>query len=72
LVDKSCIPFYGIIELTGRVRDQTISEAFIVIELKEDAILAMSFLLQHKCHIDFGKSVVGMARRQLACDDKFG
>jgi len=30
LADGSCIPFYGVIELTGRVRDQVISETFIV------------------------------------------
>jgi len=30
LVDGSCIPFYGIIELTGRVRDQVIQETFII------------------------------------------
>jgi len=30
LVDGSCIPSYGVIELTGRVRDQVISETFII------------------------------------------
>jgi len=30
LADESCIPFYDIIELTGRIRDQTIQETFIV------------------------------------------
>jgi len=38
LADGSCIPFYGVIELTGRVCDQVISETFIVSQLKEDAI----------------------------------
>jgi len=38
LANGSCIPFYGVIELTGRVRDQVISETFIVSHLKEDAI----------------------------------
>jgi len=41
LADGSCIPFYGMIELTGRVRDQVISETFIVSQLKEKAILGM-------------------------------
>jgi len=44
LADGSCIPFSGIIELTGRVRDQAIQETFIVSQLKEDAILGMPFL----------------------------
>jgi len=44
LADRSCIPFYSIIELTGRVRDQTIQETFIVGQLNENAILGMPFL----------------------------
>jgi len=44
LTNGSCISFYGVIELTGRVRDQVISETFIVSQLKVDAILGMSFL----------------------------
>jgi len=47
LVDGSCIPFYGVIELTGRVRDQVISDTFIVNQFKEDAILGMPFLKRH-------------------------
>jgi len=44
LVDRSCIPFYGIIELTGHVRDQAIRETFIVSQLEKDAIFGMPFL----------------------------
>jgi len=72
LADGSCIPFYGIIELMGRVRDQAIRETFIVSQLKEDAIFGMPFLKRHGCHIDFGKSAMVMAGRDLACVDKFG
>jgi len=38
LADESCIPFYGIIILLGRVGDQAIHETFIVRHLKQDAI----------------------------------
>jgi len=72
LADRSCIPFYGIIELTGRVRDQAIRETFIVSQLKEDAILGMPFLKRHGCHIDFSKSAMVMSGRELACVNKFG
>jgi len=72
LADGSCILFDGIIELTGRVRDQTIQEMFIVSQLKEDAILGMSFLKRHGCHIDFSKSAIVMSGRELACVNKFG
>jgi len=61
-----------VIELTGRVRDQLISKAFIVNQLKENAILGMPFLKRHKCHVDFSKSAVMMAGRELACVSRFG
>ena len=44
LANGSRIPFYGVIELTGRVCNQVISQTFIVSQLKEDAILGMPFL----------------------------
>jgi len=72
LADRSCIPFYRVIELTGRVRDHVISETFIVSQLKKDAILGIPFLKRHHCPIDFSKSAVMLARQELACVDKFG
>jgi len=69
--DGSCIPFYGLISLPGRFHDQAIHETFIVSQLKEDAILGMSFLEKHQCHMDFQKSVVVMAGKELVCVDKF-
>jgi len=72
LADRPCIPFYGVIELTGRACDQVTSEIFIVSQLKEDAILGMPFLKRHKCYIDFSKSVVMLAGRELVCVDRFG
>jgi len=49
-----------------------INETFFVSQLKEDAILGMPFLKRHRCHIDFNKSAVVMAGRELACVDRFG
>jgi len=72
LADGSYIPFYGVVELIGRVRDQVISETIIFSQLKEDAILGMPFLKRHRCHIEFNKSAVMMAGRELACLDRFG
>jgi len=72
LADGSCIPFYSIVELTGRVRDQAIQETFIISQLEENAILGMPFLKRHGCHIDFSKSVMLMASRGLTCVDKSG
>jgi len=72
LADGSCISFYGVISLPGRVRDQVIQETFIVSQLNEDAIPGMPFLEKHQCRMDFQKSVVVMAGKELVCVDKFG
>jgi len=65
-------PFYGIIGLAGRIRDQTIQERFIVGQLNEDAILGMPFSQRHVCRFDFSKSAMLMGDRELVCVDKFG
>lgn len=72
LVDRLCIPFYGIIELTERVLDQVINQTFIVSQLKENAILGMPFLKRHMYHIDINKLAVMMTKHKLACLDKLG
>jgi len=72
LADESRIPFYGIIELTGRVRDQAIQETFVISQLEEDAILGMPFLKRHGCRINFHKSAMLMAGNELTCVDKSG
>jgi len=72
LADGSCIPFYDIIELTGRVHDQVIQETFIISQLAEDTILGMPFLKRHGCRIDFSKSAMLIAGKELTCVDKSG
>jgi len=44
-----------------------IHESFIVSQLKKEAILEMPFLEKHQCHIDFEKSAVVMAEKELVC-----
>jgi len=72
LEDGLCIFFYGIVELTGRVLDQVIQEAFIISQLEEDASLRMPFLKRHRCRIDFSRSAMLMAGRELTCVGKSG
>jgi len=72
LADGSCIPFYGIITLPGRVRDHVIHKTFIVSYLKKDAILGMPFLEKHKYRMNFQNSAVVMAGKELVCFGKFG
>jgi len=72
LADGSRIPFYGFIELAGRVCDQTVRETFVLSQLNEDAVLGMPFLKRHGCRMDFHKSAIQMAGNELACVDQFG
>jgi len=72
LADESCIPFYGIIMLPGHACDQVIHETFIASHLKKDAILGMPFLENRQCHMDYQKSAVVMARKEVAYVDKCG
>jgi len=59
--------FYDIITLPGRFHGQVIHETVIVSQLKEDAILGMPFLEKIQCHMDFQKSAVVMAGKELVC-----
>jgi len=72
LADGSRIPFYGVVELPGRIRDQAIQETFILSQLEEDAILGMPFLKRHQCRMDFHKSAMLMAGKELSCVDNSG
>jgi len=71
LADRSCITFYDVIQLPGRIRDQVIHETFIVSQLKEDAILEMPFLEKHQRRMDFQKSAMVMAGKNRISDNKF-
>jgi len=72
LAHGSSIPFDGVAELTGRVHDQKIQEIFVISSLEEDAILGMPFLKRHGCRIDFSRSALLTAERELTCVDKSG
>jgi len=47
-------------------------EIFVISPPEEDAILEMPFLKRHGCRIDFSKSAVLMAEKELTCVDKSG
>ncbi|XP_067945087.1 uncharacterized protein [Watersipora subatra] len=72
MADGSKLQFYGLIRLTGRIRDVAIEENFLVSQISEDAILGMPFLISHKCQIEFGRPVISLGNRQLTCTDKYG
>jgi len=61
LSDRACIPMYAIITLPGRVYNQLIHEIFIVGHLEKQ-----------QCRMDFQKSAVVMAGKELVSVSKFG
>lgn len=71
MANRSCIAFYDIITLLGRVHDYVINETFIIGYLRKVVILGMPFLERHQCHMDFQKSAVVMTEKELACGDTF-
>jgi len=48
-----------------------ISGTFILCQLREITILEVLFLKRNKCHIDFNKPAVMLARQELPCFGKF-
>ena len=72
LADGSKLPFYGVIRLTGRVRDVPIEEVFVVSQISEDAILGMPFLAAHSCKMEFGNPIIEVQGKKLQCTDRHG
>ena len=72
LADGSRLAFYGILRLSGRIRDVPIEENFIVSQLNEDAILGMPFLTAHSCRMEFDRPVISLRGKELTCTDKHG
>ncbi|XP_067940157.1 retroviral-like aspartic protease 1 [Watersipora subatra] len=72
MVDGSKLQFYGLIRLSGKIRDVPIKESFIVSQISKDAILGMPFLISHNCNIEFGRPVISLEDRKHTCMDKHG
>ena len=53
MADGTTLELYGVIELSCKLRDRALTETFVVSKL-EDAILGMSFLVEHDCQMEFG------------------
>ena len=72
MADGTRLPFYGVLRVAGRLRDVKIEEAFVVSRLGEDVILGMPFLAAHQCTLSFGKPLLAIGKRELACTDRHG
>jgi hypothetical protein len=70
--DGSRIAFYGVLEVTGRLRDQRMEESFVISKIKEDAILGMPFLVAHRCAIEFQKPALVVDGISILCTDRHG
>ena len=72
MADGTRLPFYGVLRVAGRLRDVKMEEAFVVSRLGEDVILGMPFLAAHQCTLNFGKPLLKIGGRELACTDRHG
>lgn len=72
LADGSSLPFYGQVDLVGRVRSEPIELSFVVADIEMDAILGMPFLQKHKCQLKCADFTVVMNGRLLRCTDQSG
>jgi hypothetical protein len=72
MADGTQLPFYGLLTVTGKLRDVVFEETFVVSQISEDAILGMPFLTTQQCRMDFSKPVLTMNGRELMCTDRLG
>ena len=72
MADGTRLPFYGVLRVAGRLRDVKIEETFVVSRLGEDVILGMPFLATQQCTLTFGKPLLKIGGRELACTDRHG
>ena len=66
------LPFYGMIKIRGRLRDQRFEEVFVVSQISEDGILGMPFLTARDCTLLFNRPSLMMQDKELPCTDRYG
>ncbi|XP_067940642.1 uncharacterized protein [Watersipora subatra] len=72
LADGSRLPFYGVAQLPGRLRDMKFEETFVVSSISEDGILGMPFLADHGCKMDFGQPTITIQDLVMPRVDRYG
>ena len=72
MADGTALELHGVIELPCRLKDQSLTETFVVSKLGEDAILGMPFLVENNCKMEFGRPVLKMQGTALKCTVKRG
>ena len=66
------LKFYGILQVSGYLRDVKFKEILVVSQIREDAILGMPFLVARDCTMSFERPVVTLEGRELPCTDGYG
>ena len=72
LSDGTRLPFYGILKLDIRLRQLKTKEFFIISQIHKDAILAMQFLVERKCAMNFHRPVLRLEGQEVKCTDRQG
>lgn len=72
MADGTQLPVYGVLDVSGRLRNVKIDDTFVVGRISEDAILGMPFLSRHECPMEFSKPTMTVDGRELACTDRHG
>ncbi|XP_067949880.1 uncharacterized protein [Watersipora subatra] len=72
MADGTRLRFHGLITLPLRVRSVQVTTSLVVCALKEDAILGMPFLVDHRCEMDFQQPTLVVNGQRLVCTDREG
>lgn len=72
LADGSELQFYGQVELTGRLRSESIGMQFVVADIESDAILGLPFLQAHNCELHCADSILIVNGVALNCTNRYG
>jgi len=72
LADGSSLPFYGQVNLYGKLGAASFCDDFLISRIKEDVILGMPFLEKHNCAVSFKDSILEMDGVRLRCTDRHG
>ena len=72
MADGTQLTFYGVIQLSIRLKELVVEEKLVVSRISEDVILGMPFLAAHQCTIDFGRPTVVVDGRPIECTDRHG
>lgn len=58
--------------MRGKIQNLSIKEKFIVCQIREDTILGIPFLVEHRCVMRFGSPTIEVEGQKLACTDRQG